>query len=132
MLELSTIVNFRENELIDKQMELKNLALVVSTRIKNHVQSIKLERQKIMGKGKKEKDSREKYTKKLLEKSKLEDINLSGYNFQSVLDEQVPGEKAGTDAESEPANIEFKVIANFLVLMLYQIYRHLQFRNLRI
>jgi hypothetical protein len=36
-----------------------------------------------MGKGKKEKDSRDKYTKTLIEKSKVvTDISMSGYNFE--------------------------------------------------
>lgn len=120
VLELSTIISFRENELIDKKMEIKNLAFVISARIKNHVQSIKLEKQKFLGKGKKEKDSREKYTKKLIEKSKLvTEISTSGYNFEVENELQQSAVKASSEPQAGSSNIEFRLITNFLVLMLY-------------
>jgi hypothetical protein len=79
-----------------------------------------------MGKGKKEKDSRDKYTKTLIEKSKVvTDISMSGYNFEVENGLQQQESKVGITEESGTLNKEFKLIAHFLVLMLYQIYRYL-------
>lgn len=62
ILTLSSVISFREKEAIDKHMELKHLAKTLETKIRLQINTIKPESKNTKKNGKKEKDSRKKYT----------------------------------------------------------------------